>query len=471
MNPIITLESPRLQWIGVSLSNPTTTAIPFGTTVVIGRNGAGKSTLGRIIERGRNLATNRVRTSATDLKVTRLEFNDIHSLSEGKVTYMQQRFESSMNDEVPTVSDLLPRLDSTGMATMPFDMTAMSDKRINYLSSGETRKLLICRALCGQLPDLLILDNPYIGLDTHSKAELDGALRHLASQGVSVMLLVCDPADIPDYATAMLPLENMTVGALVTGTASELRRAASHLFEPTAEAYAPQLIIPPTVNANVPVVEMHACTVRYGSRTLLESVDWRIMPGERWVLSGPNGSGKSTLLSLICADGPQAYSNDISIFGRRRGTGESIWEVKRRIGYISPEMQLYFGGGSATVRDVVARGLNDTVGCYTRLSDEQIETAGQWIDALGMTHLADRTFSTLSTGQQRLALLARTFIKEAPLMLLDEPFHGLDASYKNAVRRIIDTIAARSGAAIVFVTHCPEEVPEGFTRSLRLPSR
>ena len=142
----------------------------------------------------------------------------------------------------------------------------------------------------------------------------------------------------------MLPLEKMTVGALVTGTASELRRAASHLFEPTAEAYAPQLIIPPTVNANVPVVEMHACTVRYGSRTLLESVDWRIMPGERWVLSGPNGSGKSTLLSLICADGPQAYSNDISIFGRRRGTGEVIWEVKRRIGYISPEMQLYFGG-------------------------------------------------------------------------------------------------------------------------------
>ena len=133
MNPIITLESPRLQWIGVSLSNPTPTAIPFGTTVAIGRNGAGKSTLGRIIERGRNLATNRVRTSATDIKVTRLEFNDIHSLSEGKVTYMQQRFESSMNDEVPTVSDLLPRLDSTGMATMPFDITAMSDKRINYL--------------------------------------------------------------------------------------------------------------------------------------------------------------------------------------------------------------------------------------------------------------------------------------------------------------------------------------------------
>ena len=134
-------------------------------------------------------------------------------------------------------------------------------------------------------------------------------------------------------------------------------------------------------------------------------------------------------------------------------------------------MQLYFGGGSATVRDVVARGLNDTVGCYTRLSDEQIETAGQWIDALGMTHLSDRTFSTLSTGQQRLALLARTFIKEAPLMLLDEPFHGLDATQKNTVRRIIDTIAARSGAAIVFVTHFPEEVPEGFTRSLRLPSR
>ncbi|MDE5719982.1 MAG: ATP-binding cassette domain-containing protein, partial [Paramuribaculum sp.] len=177
------------------------------------------------------------------------------------------------------------------------------------------------------------------------------------------------------------------------------------------------------------------------------------------------------LLSLIYADGPQAYSNDVRIFGRRRGTGESIWEVKRLIGYISPEMQMYFGGGSSTVRDVVARGLNDTVGCYTRLSDEQTAAADQWIAALGMSHLADRTFSTLSTGQQRLALLARTLIKEAPLLLLDEPFHGLDASRKDAVRRIIDTIASRSGAAIVFVTHCPEEVPSGFDRALRLPAR
>ncbi len=379
-----------------------------------------------------------------------------------------------MNDEVPTVSDLLPRLDSTGMATMPFDITAMSDKRINYLSSGETRKLLICRALCGQLPDLLILDNPYIGLDTHSKAELDGALRHLASQGVSVMLLVCDPADIPDYATAMLPLEKMTVGALVTGTASELRRAASHLFEPTAEAYAPQLIIPPTVNANVPVVEMHACTVRYGSRTLLESVDWRIMPGERWVLSGPNGSGKSTLLSLICADGPRKPTPTTSaFFGRMRRTFRREYlgsEAPHRV-HLPGDAALFrrrkrYGARCCGTRPQRHRRL-----LYTSFRRTDRDHAGQWIDALGMTHLSGRTFSTLSTGQQRLALLARTFIKEAPLMLLDEPFHGLDASYKNAVRRIIDTIAARSGAAIVFVTHCPEEVPEGFTRSLRLPSR
>lgn len=468
MNPIITLESDRLQWIGVSLSNPTATAIPSGTTVVIGPNGAGKSTLGRIIERGHNLATNRLRSSVADIKIKRLEFTDIHSLSGGKVTYMQQRFESSMNDEVPLVSDLLP---CGATHDSPFDMKAMADKRVNYLSSGETRKLLICRALSGLLPDLLILDNPYIGLDAASKAELDDALQRLTAQGVSVMLIVCDPADIPDYATAMLPVDSLTVGDVVTGTAEKLRREATHLFEPSAEIVVPQRHNVPPVDKSVASVEMRSCTVRYGSRTLLESVDWRIMPGERWVLSGPNGSGKSTLLSLIYADGPQAYSNDVRIFGRRRGTGESIWEVKRLIGYISPEMQMYFGGGSSTVRDVVARGLNDTVGCYTRLSDEQTAAADQWIAALGMSHLADRTFSTLSTGQQRLALLARTLIKEAPLLLLDEPFHGLDASRKDAVRRIIDTIASRSGAAIVFVTHCPEEVPSGFDRALRLPAR
>lgn len=471
MNPIVTLQSPRLQWIGVELSNPKATALPRGVTAVIGPNGAGKSTLGRIIERGRNLATNAIRSPLAELKVKRLEFNDVHSLSGGKVTYRQQRYESSMNDEVPLVSDVLAESIASG-SHAPFDMTALFDKRINYLSSGETRKMLIYQALSGRLPDLLILDNPYIGLDPTSRAQLDDALQRMARKGVSILLLVCDPADIPDYTSAMLVVEHMTVGEMVIAPAAELRERAARLFPAaTAAPSLPHCAGPDDIDTGIAAVEMNGCTVSYGGVTLIGSVDWRIMPGERWVLSGPNGSGKSTLLSLIYADGPQAYSNDVRIFGRRRGTGESIWDVKRRIGYISPEMQLYFGGGAATVHEVVARGLNDTVGCYTRLTEAQITAADEWMATLGLSHLAARTYASLSIGEQRLALLARTLIKDAPLLLLDEPFHGLDIAHKRIVRQIIDMISARSKAAIVFVTHCPEEVPAGFDLHKRLPPR
>ena len=471
MNQIITLESPRLQWIGVELANPAVTSVPAGVTAVIGPNGAGKSTLGRIIERGRNLATNAIRSPRPDLKVRRLEFNDVHSLSAGKVTYRQQRYESSMNDDVPLVRDILARSIASG-SHAPFDMSSLLDRRVNYLSSGETRKMLIYQALTGRLPDLLILDNPYIGLDAPSRGQLDDALQRMARKGVSILLLVCDPADIPDYASAMLEIEHMTVGEMIIAPAAELRARAALLFPAATSAPSlPHCAEPDDIDADVAAAEMHGCTVSYGGVTLIDSVDWRIMPGERWVLSGPNGSGKSTLLSLIYADGPQAYSNDVRIFGRRRGTGESIWDVKRRIGYISPEMQLYFGGGATTVREVVARGLNDTVGCYTRLTEAQTAAADEWMASLGLTHLAKRTYASLSTGEQRLVLLARTLIKDAPLLLLDEPFHGLDASHKTPVRHIIDAVAVRSDAAIVFVTHCPEEVPAGFDLIKRMPPR
>ena len=86
------------------------------------------------------------------------------------------------------------------------------------------------------------------------------------------------------------------------------------------------------------VVKLNKVSIRYGDRTILKELDWTVRRGEKWALSGENGAGKSTLLSLVCADNPQSYACDISLFGRKRGTGESIWEIKKHIGYVSPEM-------------------------------------------------------------------------------------------------------------------------------------
>ena len=212
------------------------------------------------------------------------------------------------------------------------------------------------------------------------------------------------------------------------------------------------------------------CRVAYGSTVVLDHVDWTVRKGECWSLSGPNGSGKSLLLSLIFADNPQAYSNDITIFDKRRGSGESIWDIKRRIGYVSPEMHLYFRSGG-TVAEVVAQGLRDTIGNFGSVSAEAREEAMRWLRLFHLEGVADMPYRNLSAGMQRLVLIARTFIKHPDLLIFDEPLHGLDAARKRAVRAVVNEIARRDSPTLVYVTHYLPEVPESVTRRFALQGR
>lgn len=382
-----------------------------------------------------------------------------------------------MNDEVPTVREIIG-CDISSPAWLrlceALDIQSVMDKKANYLSSGELRKVLVARMICSDMPDVLILDNPYIGLDANSRKVLDSALEEIAASGVAVILAISDPTEIPDYTDAVIPVRNLAVGDTIARDyrgAEQLRSAVGPLFsfaiDGTRIPEPPQSY--PADGAEL--VNLDKCTVAYGNKMILPEISWTIRRGEHWSLSGPNGSGKSTLLSLIHADNPKAYSNKVTVFGRRRGTGETIWEVKKRIGYISPEMHLYFGGGASTVRDIIARGLNDTVGNFTQLLPEQLHKADKWIDLLHMENISERRFNTLSSGEQRMTLLARTFIKNPELMILDEPMHGLDYCRKKAIKSIIDSLASRDNTTIIYVTHNPKERPECITHSLTLRQR
>ncbi len=476
MDTLLTLESAKLHYIGRSIENPHQIAIRQGITVVAGQNGSGKSTLGAIIERGRNLATNRIVTPDGGLVVKRIEFTDIHSLTGNKVEYHQQRYESMANDEIPTVGELFSdRIETPRWRELErtLRISHTIQKRINFLSSGELRKLLIAVALTDDdMPGLLILDNPYIGLDSRSRKVLDDILPELAAGGTSVMMMVCDPADVPDYADSLITMENMTLTGRYDRGESSLRDIAARLFDFAVDTSAlprpADRVLAP--DAGEEIVRLESCTVRYASAVILTDVNWTIRRGERWALAGPNGSGKSTLLSLIHADNPQVYANKVSLFGRRRGTGESIWDVKRRIGYVSPEMHLYFNAGSCTALEVIARGLMDTVGFFTRLGERELTKARRWVRLLHIEDIADCRFTALSSGQQRMVLLARTLIKNPELLILDEPLHGLDSARKRAVRAIVNTLAARDGTTLIYVTHCPDEVPECVYRTLTLQS-
>ena len=207
--------------------------------------------------------------------------------------------------------------------------------------------------------------------------------------------------------------------------------------------------------------------VRYGAREILRDVEWRVRHGERWTLTGPNGSGKSLLLSLVCADNPQAYANDITLFDRKRGSGESIWDIKDSIGYVSPEMQLYFKSASK-VKEIVVQGMRNSLNRYKPVNDDERDTALAWLSLLDITHLADRRFSELSAGEQRLVLVARALIKQPPLLVLDEPLHGLDSRRKQRVKSIIDAVVCKNGSSLIFVTHYTGEIPScvTFTKTL-----
>ncbi len=206
-------------------------------------------------------------------------------------------------------------------------------------------------------------------------------------------------------------------------------------------------------------------TIRYGKRTILNHITWSVTQGERWALTGANGSGKSTLLSLICADNPQSYACNITLFGSRRGSGESIWDIKRHIGYVSPEMfRTYLKPLPA--KQIVASGLFDTVGLYQHPKD--YKPVFDWMERFKISDMADKIFTKLSDGEQRMILLARAFVKNPDLLVLDEPFHGLDDNNRRMAKCIIDEYCKDRDKTLIMVSHYDEDFPTCITHKLTL---
>ena len=306
-----------------------------------------------------------------------------------------------------------------------------------------------------------------IGLDAPSRdllVEMLGQMTKL--NGVQVVLLLSNPNDIPAMITHVLPIHDRT--CLPPLTREEFMsdtELIARLF-PTEGIHACEEVgkvrLPVDMNK---IASLHEVTlrmehvkIRYGSRTILKDLDWEIKNGEKWALFGPNGAGKSTLLSLVYADNPQSYANTLYLFDRKRGSGESIWDIKKRIGYVSPEMHLYYKENVPTL-NIVGSGFFDSIGLFRKCNAEQETVALEWMKVFGIEHLKDRLFLTLSSGEQRLALLARAFVKDPDLIILDEPLHGLDVSNKKKAAAIIEQFCDRPGKTLIYVTHYPHELP------------
>jgi len=345
------------------------------------------------------------------------------------------------------------------------------DRGIRDLSTGEMRKVLIARALI-KSPRLLVLDEPFDGLDPRSRRRLSKIIVTMMDGGMQLVLVTHRQDEILPGISHVMHLG--TDGAAISKRADEwfkAKRIQRADLLPGLEKASGLLKNPEPVQDNdtIPddLVEMKNVTIRYGKVRALQNLNWTMKHGENWAIVGPNGSGKTTLLRLIFADIPQAYANEIYLFGKRRGTGESIWEIRRQIGIVGSEFQIHYRK-SITAFEVVLSGFFDSVGLYRYSSPYQDETARRWISILGITDLAERPFSRLSYGEQRMILIARAVVKSPVLLLLDEPCQGLDPDHRHMVLELIAFIGTHTATHIVYVTHHEDEILPCFNQVLRM---
>ena len=438
---------------------------------LVGDNGSGKSTLISMLSGGFYLREGTLRhnlggESYKALKVVR--FNGAYGTTEFPY-YYQQRWHASERENAVSVRELLAQeqaVDGRWRQEL-YDLLGMGpllDREIMVLSSGELRRYHLTKALLSA-PKVLVLEAPFIGLDPQTR-ELLCSLMELVSErlGVSFIMSFTDIGMVPAFVTHVYVLKAGVCSA-------KMSRSEALAFEGLQPEYDIQLPdLPFTCRKEVKyenAVVMRDIDISYGERAVISGLDWTVKKGEAWNVTGPNGSGKSTLLSLVCADNPKAYSLDITLFDVPRGSGESIWDIKRHIGYLSSEMHSGFSDNIPAV-EVVADGLADGYAGMGRNRAEELAASGSVLGLFGVQDLGSRLFPTLSSGEQRLVLLARAFVKDPDLLILDEPFQGLDFRRRSIAKALIERFCSDRDKTLLFVTHFPEELPKVINNTLEL---
>ena len=451
--------------------------------LITGTSGSGKTTLAKVI-------TNKVFYKGViefGVQQSKIILVDQHyyfkTLSNTNEFYYQQRYNSFDSNDAVTVKEELLKIsadkDSIDALLNQLSLMHRKNDSLLHLSSGEHKRFQLIKAFL-QDADVFIFDSPFMGLDVNSRKVLRKLIDEKSS--TSTIIIITDIEDAPSCITHVAELENGRLKSFEAKKEDVTARNACPVQygEAIFSAQIKHSINNnqrSIFNGNVPqqknideydiAVKLENISVAYGNKKILSNINWQINRGERWLLKGVNGSGKSTLISLITGDHPQAYANKVFLFDKKRGSGESIWDIKKKIGFVSPELHWYFDK-TISVYNIIASGFFDTIGVYKKLNEEQHCIVQQWLSFLNFTTKSQFNLSTLSTSQQRLALLARSLVKNPSLLIFDEPCQGLDEQQVKDFVALVDTLCSQSNKTLIYVSHYENEIPKCVNKVMLL---
>jgi len=398
--------------------------------------------------------------------------HQFRNLSNTNEFYYQQRFNSSDSENSLTVQEYLSVVKPSILNTQWTPNQTIEKLKLNHLleeeliklSSGETKRVLIAAALI-KSPVLLLLNNPLAGLDVQSRQEIIELVNQIAQSGITIVMSA-STNEIPSCINhvAVVDKEN------------QIRVVTRNDFHPAKMESCHTMIDEKELKAllgNSPapfyrdIVYMKDVSIRYGDKVILNNINWSVKQSERWALLGHNGAGKSTLLSLINGDNPQAFANHIILFDRKKGSGESIWDIKKKIGFFSSELYQYFPVETSCLH-AVESGFYDTIGLF-RISQPHItERALRWMKLFEIDSLKGKLLKHVSSIHQRLCLLARALIKNPALLILDEPCQGFDEYQRVHFKQLINSVCTLSNVTLIYVSHYQDDIPESVTKVLQL---
>lgn len=438
--------------------------------LLLGGNGAGKSAItaalldqANIISGTRSCDFERTEIVSSDLQKQLIAAEllaDQDDISDGK-TSPKLISELIYQQSSPYFDEQLCQQLITGFAFAP-----LLKQRLRALSTGETRKLMLIKALSNR-PELIVLDEPFDGLDVESTELLNTILADLSTS--MTMVFVLNRLDeIPAFVSHY---GYVSAGELQHQLATPDNKQRDDLFKLLHLEHTDLTIPNKDVAHSAPefnepeLVRLRNAMVSYSGKVIFSHLNWTIKARQHWQLSGKNGSGKTCLLNLITGDNPQCYNNDIKVFGYQRGSGESIWQIKQHIGYISNALHMEYRVSISALNTIVS-GFYDSIGLYQKPTQIQLDIAMQWLALLGLSELKNTPFTQLSYGDQRMLLIARAMVKHPTLLILDEPCLGLDEANRQRVLLLIEKICAAGSSTVIYVNHHAKDKITGIEHYL-----